>query len=254
MSLSCPDLSLLDFDGTYEQQPRLAARFPHRRIDFRGLREASLYCSLDAFHVIRRSLPPARGTPVTLLGSGNRHFVALALIARLPRPFTLVLIDHHTDGAEGTAPAMISCGSWLNHAALRLPRLARVVMLGPPPDAAAHLRAALRARTVFLSGSTAVTPERLLAAIPTEDVYLSLDKDAFALSVARTNWDQGDLTLDAVLPLLTALARTHTVRGVDLCGEWPASPLELLRADVRAAIRQNETANTRLLETLFSAA
>ena len=41
------------------------------------------------------------------------------------------------------------------------------------------------------------------------------------------------------------------LRGADICGEWPASPLELLQPEVHAAIARNEPANERLLETLL---
>ncbi len=39
MSLSHPEITVLDFDGTYAQQPELCARYEHRWIDFHALRQ-----------------------------------------------------------------------------------------------------------------------------------------------------------------------------------------------------------------------
>jgi arginase family enzyme len=251
MSLLNSDLTILDFDGTYEQQPELCSRFPHRWIDFRGLRQTSLYCSLASFQAIRRTMPARSG--VTLLGSGNYHYVTLALLARLPRPFTLILVDHHTDGGASVVPAMLSCGSWVRYAFSHLPQLARVVMIGPSVGATEHLATSIRKKIVSVPALSATTPTELLAEIRTDDVYLSIDKDVLAPSVVRTNWDQGNLTLDSLLPFLDEFVRLQDLRGADICGELPASPIELMRPEVHAAIIKNESANERLLETLLKA-
>jgi hypothetical protein len=47
--------------------------------------------------------------------------------------------------------------------------------------------------------------------------------------------------------------RSRNVRGIDIGGEWPADPLDLLRPETYAMIRKNEQANERLLETLLAA-
>jgi len=253
MSLQNPDLTILDFDGAYRVQSDLCARFPHHWVDFHDLRQTNLYCSLESFHAISKALPPADGAPVTLLGCGNYHYVALALLSRLQKPFTLILVDHHTDSAEGALPSMISCGSWIHHAFLEQPQLACVIMTGPSEAALRHLKPSTRERILAVPDLAQADPAWLLAQIPTDDIYLSIDKDAFAPTLARTNWDQGNLRLDCLLPHLRSWLRTKTVRGIDLCGEWPATPLDLLQPDILSSIGLNEHTNEVLLETFLAA-
>jgi hypothetical protein len=251
MSLQRQELTLLDFDHTCTEQPRLLARFPHRQLDLSSLTQSNLFCSESTFRRICGVLPPSVGNGVTLLGCGDYHYVALALLPLQPRPFTLVLVDHHTDCYEGAIAAMLSCGSWIRHAFHRLPGLARVVMIGPSAAGARDLPDHLRRRIRIFPDTAELSVGRLLASIPTDDVHLSIDKDALSPTEVLTNWDQGCLTLDRLLPLITALLRAKNVCGADLCGEWPATPLDLLRPEVRATIARNEEANLRLVETLL---
>lgn len=254
MSLHDPNLTILDFDGTYEEQTELCARFPHRDVDFRTLRGTSLYCSQQAFSSIRNLLPRSREPAVTLIGSGNYHFVALALLSQIEKPFSLVLIDHHTDSAEGEIPNLISCGNWIRHAFRQVPQLRRVLMIGQTPAAVTQLSPNIREKTRYLTPAQLSDVTELLADIPTEDLYLSFDKDALDPTQAVTNWDQGELQLPALLPELKVLTREKHLCGADICGEFPASPLDLFKPDVREAIRKNECANERLLDVLLGAA
>lgn len=252
MSLQRKELTVLDLDHTCATQATLLAQFPHRTLDLTALPQSNLYCSEATFRRLAGALPAAAGQGVTLIGCGNYHYVALALLPRPPRPFTLVLVDHHADCGAGIIPSMLSCGSWVRHAFRQLPGLARVVMVGPSAGAAEALPAALRRRIRVFPETTELTPAALLAAIPTDDVHLSIDKDALAPAEARTNWDQGRLTLQRLLPLVTALVRAKRVCGADLCGEWPASPLERFRPEVRSALALNERANLQLVRSLLA--
>jgi hypothetical protein len=252
MSFQRPELTLLDFDHTCAEQPGLLAHFPHRQLDLSSLSQSNLFCSEATFRRICNAVPPDAGGGVTLLGCGNYHYVALALLPVQPRPFTLVLVDHHADCGEGAIASMLSCGSWIRHAFRRLPGLARVVMIGPSASAANGLPDRFRKRVRIFPDTSDLSVERFLDSIPTDDVHLSIDKDAFSTTEVRTNWDQGILTISRLLPLLTALLRTRNVCGADLCGEWPASPLDLLRPEVRAAIALNEQANLQLVEALLA--
>lgn len=254
MSTLKPELTFLDFDGTYEEQRDLCSRFPHRWVDFRALRQASLYCSLESFSSIERTLVrQGAGPQVTLLGCGNYHFVTLALLERLRRPFSLVLVDHHTDSKEGMLDSMISCGSWIRHALTRLELLERVVMIGPPCEAIAALPESVRRRVLFAPDLSPRQTDRLLASLPESELYLSIDKDALDAASARTNWDQGNLQLKELCAFIEQLEQTKRICGADICGELPASPLDLLRPEVQRAIERNQCANETLLDTLLKA-
>lgn len=252
MGLAHTELTILDFDRTCTTQPRLLSRFPHRIVDLTALSQSNLYCADATFRRIEALLPPDAHRGISLLGNGNHHYAALALIARHTEPFTLVLVDRHTDCAAGDASEPLSCGSWVRHALHNVATLAHVVLLGPPTASLAEIPAELRPRITHFPDAATLEPATLLRAIPTDAVHLSVDKDALALSDARTNWDQGDLTLDQLLPLVSALRREKNLRGADLCGEWPTSPLDQFQPEARAALALNEQANLRLIETLLA--
>lgn len=254
MSAQKPELTFLDFDGTYEEQTELCVRFPHHWVDFRTLRQASLYCTLESFRAIERKLAGEAPQPrVTLIGCGNYHFVTLALLERLRRPFALVLVDRHTDSKESLVENMISCGSWIRHALRRVKLLKRVVMVGQPPEAIASLPQELRRRIFYLPDLSEAEVSRFFATLPDQDVYLSIDKDALDSAVARTNWDHGSLRLKDLQSFIARFAERRRLCGADICGELPASPLDLLRPEIRSAIGRNERTNEVLLDALLNA-
>jgi len=252
MGFAHTELTILDFDNTCTAQALLLARFPHRIVDLAALPQSNLYCAEATFRRIEALLPPDAHRGITLLGNGNHHYAALALIARHTEPFTLVLLDHHTDSAAGDAADPLTCGSWVRHALHNVATLAHVVLVGPPETSLAEIPAELRPRITHFPDAATIEPASLLGAIPTGAVHLSIDKDALAPTDARTNWDQGDLTLDQLLPLVSALRRGKNLRGADLCGEWPTSPLDQFQPEARAALALNEQANLRLVEALLA--
>ena len=60
----------------------------------------------------------------------------------------------------------------------------------------------------------------LLPAIPTEAVWLTIDKDVLGRGEAVTNWDQGELTLAHLVAAIERLADERRIIGVDVCGDW----------------------------------
>ena len=56
-----------------------------------------------------------------------------------------------------------------------------------------------------------------------ERLYISLDKDVMAPQWARTDWTQGEYSLDEVEEILRLAAREMDVAAVDICGEISAS-------------------------------
>jgi arginase family enzyme len=172
---------------------------------------------------------------------------------------TVVHIDNHPDWVSW--PRTFNCGGWVNRA-LELPHVRRVITLGPcsadldlPEVKFANLRAlesgrlevypwrhapsrvfrrygngaSHRTRAGHLVWTTlAETPwtefvDALIARIPTEAVYLTLDKDALRSADAVTNWDQGEMSLEHVLTLIQRIAGARRLVGADVCGEY--SPL-----------------------------
>ncbi|HKV00081.1 MAG TPA: arginase [Vineibacter sp.] len=232
-----------------------------------------------------------RGPAATFLGSGDFHHLAVPLMASAVQPLTIVHFDNHPDWVR-FAPRW-HCGSWVNRA-LELPHVERIVTIGPcsddltwPQFKGANL-AALRAGRLELypwrhAPSRIIGPfgdgpghsiadgriawrcvgedwhafvAELCARIPTESIWISIDKDVLRAEDATTNWDQGAMPLSALTFAIEALVSRRRVLGVDVCGEyaparhrslrkrfeaWTDQPRDSGRREIAVNARTNET-------------
>lgn len=239
---------------------------------------------------------------ITFMGSGDFHHLAALLIERVDEPVTVLHIDNHPDWVW-LAPRW-HCGSWINRL-LELPRVTRVVTVGPcsadltnPARKGGNLAAldtgklalfpwqhapsklknriadgpghewrdgALHWRNLAERQSSEAA-RAILQAIPTETVWITLDKDVLPEDEALTNWDQGRMPLSAVLALIDAVGAAKRVIGADVCGEYshPAHTNLLKRAEARldqprlaaiddAWLARNHEVNRVLAAALFAA-
>jgi arginase family enzyme len=193
---------------------------------------------------------------VTFMGSGDFHHLAALLAERVAEPFTLLHFDNHPDWVR-LAPRW-HCGSWVNRV-LALPNVRRVVTVGVcsddlvnPARKGGNLsaldagRLALlpwqhepsRARRRIADGPghawqdgfihwrnlAEMQQEQAIAtvrdAIPTEAIWITIDKDVLPEHEALTNWDQGEMPLAALTALLRAAGQRKRVLGADVCGEY----------------------------------
>jgi arginase family enzyme len=193
---------------------------------------------------------------IALLGSGDFHHVAALLHERIDEPFTLVHFDNHPDWVR-IAPRW-HCGSWLNRT-LALPNLARAVTLGPCSDDLVRPGLKGGNLGALDSGRLALFPwhhepsrvwrriadgpghrfgnglirwrnlderslpeaiDEALAAMPTDAVWISIDKDVLPEDEVVTNWDQGHMPLAALRAFLDAIRARKRIIGADICGEY----------------------------------
>lgn len=215
-------VGILDADGTYEWQPRLLSLAECRlRLDVAGLRYLSTRETLAAVAQRLHDLP----AELVFLGSSDFHHLALPLIARHARrgPLSVVVLDRHLD----TFPAprgCVSCGSWIREVA-RLSTVRRILVLGPAGGTPAHPPkvTALTPQAWRYSFSRAC--RRFQDLLPTEDLYLSVDKDVF--SGPPTTWGQGEVPLSLGFAFLRWLLQHRRLVAADVCGEvrprgpWP---------------------------------
>jgi arginase family enzyme len=267
----CPDLRsgnrvhlrILDIDGSVSMQsslPDAAAWSSVATIPLRDLgprlrlwsRAATMRLARD--RLADQAAPP--GAALTLIGSGDFHHLAVPLIEQARERVTVVHFDNHPDWVRW-APRW-HCGSWVNEA-LRLPRVARVVTLGPCSDdlvrpglKGGNLAALAAGRIVLFpwrhapsrvfrriadgaghryagghlvwnnlaDADTERNLARIVPAIETDAVWFSIDKDVLAEDEALTNWDQGQMPLAAMLELIAAIGARRRVIGADICGEF----------------------------------
>ena len=195
---------------------------------------------------------------IFFVGSGDYHHLTPAFLAHLNEPISLIHFDNHPDWVR-FAPRR-HCGSWVNRA-LKLPHIQRIVTLGPCSDDldSPQLRGgnldALRHGKLQLfpwqhapskvwgrigDGAGHQQQEnqlhwrnlaeldwphfmaQLIESLPTEAIWITIDKDVLASEDAATNWDQGGMRLSHLLQALRLLAASKRVLGIDVCGEFAA--------------------------------
>ncbi len=151
------------------------------------------YCSEESAARIRAEIAGLPLKALHLIGTGDYHYISLFWLERITEPFDLVLIDHHPDDQSPAFGAeLLSCGSWVANAR-NLPNL---------------------------RSSRHIADFAGLAQLPSDGfpVYLSIDLDVLSEEYARTDWDQGNLTLMELEKIILSTAANHPILGADLCG------------------------------------
>ncbi len=161
--------------------------------DFSFIEESCCYCSAQSAARMRASVAALPLGALHLIGTGEYHYVSLFYLERITVPFRLLLFDNHPDDQPSAfGGGLLSCGSWVAEAR-KLP---------------------------LLRGSYHIRDISGLSQLPSGGVpvYISLDLDVLSADWARTDWDQGEMTLPELKQALLATAAGHSILGADLCG------------------------------------
>lgn len=210
------EILVTDFSGTYAAEGFLEALQQRRAAvdfyDWEAEEGTCCYCDGAARKRLEQALPDSLPR-LRFLDSGDYHYMSLLLALRETEPFGLVLLDHHPDNQEPAFPGVLSCGSWVRDLQREQPLLREVLAIGP-------------------EGCPEDIPEGWLEQRRGERLYVSLDKDIMDRAHARTDWSQGQHTLEQVKGILQKLfAWEGKVVAVDVCGELSqakgASPEDL---------------------------
>jgi hypothetical protein len=253
-------VDILDLDGAAPNalpaHIRAGARYRDLRDLGRPLRLWAKQAAMEEFRC-RVADDTAQGGPVvSLLGSGDYHHLASALIAGRRERLTVFHFDNHPDWMW-LAPRH-HCGSWVNRA-LELENVVRIVTIGPcssdleRPQTKGGNLAPLRDGRLelypwrhppsFVWGRFGCGPsyrqkdrslvwrnladedwqrfcEEIAERTPTEAIWITIDKDVLRRQDALTNWDQGEMPLAALLAAIRVLGRHRRIVGADICGDY----------------------------------
>lgn len=266
MGLLRRGITILNFDQSVESQQSLL-NIPHETVSVDDIPSTKKFCEWNALNQIRQRLSRRGQKGITFVGSGDYHYVSYALLSEIEQPFSLILFDNHSDMLDSPSQNLLSCGSWVKNA-LSMPNLKKVIVIGAHPSSFSEIPDMLRSKVIFTpysshtklaadiqttssiaaQGIVQIT-KTILSLLPTEHIYISIDKDVLSKKDVLTNWDQGQMSLFELLTSLEILIRKKSVCGVDVCGEMPADPLELFKPEKRLYIEKNEHANLKILQT-----
>lgn len=270
-------ITVLNFDGTLELQKRYV-HVPCNWINLKDIQGTKLFCTEKSFYEIAYKLQGLTKCGVYLIGSGDFHYVSYILLANIDQPFTLLLFDNHSDLITSTRWSPLSCSSWVARSLELLPNLKKVIIIGARPDTFCNVDPDLLYKVIYIpyypvdrnqygdyfcfssfisrykpiveQGMQAAILD-LLSVIPTEAVYISIDKDVLDKKYAVTNWDQGEMVIDDLLIALREILKAKKVCGLDICGEMPVDPVAMLRSSYQEAVKKNAMANLKILRTIF---
>lgn len=237
------------------------------------------------------------------VGSGDYHHITLLLLERLlakqsnsligasaeQKPIDLIVFDNHPDNMR--FPFGIHCGSWVFHAA-KLPQIRHIHVIGITSNDIGfahaienHFRPLYRNKLTYWSMQvntqwasyiglkkafkSFASPDLLIESFlqtvknETNNLYLSIDKDAFSTEVIQTNWDQGILeedhlwqVIDGLKPRIIAADITGEVSEYHYQTPWKRFLSKLdqqapIPQESLTALQQQQNAfNTRIIERL----
>lgn len=176
-------------------------------LDFTSLEETRCYCSQASADIIRAALEPYGPGGIHWLDSGDYHYVSLFIQEMIREPYSLVLFDNHSDDQAGAFGDNLLSCGSWVTEAHRLPNWRQSA----------------------------------------EAVYISIDKDVLSREYARTDWDQGDMTLDQLFASIKDISLRHRIIGVDVCGE-----LSLLKGACSEDVSINSKTNRLIQEFLLN--
>jgi hypothetical protein len=220
------------FSGAYEAGEFLPWLYERKVVpevlDLRGLEGTCCYCDEGAAGEIERRLP-ARLPLLRWLDSGDYHYLSYLLARREKEPFHLVLLDNHPDNQDPAFGGILSCGGWVKALQEGQPMLRSVLTIGP-------------------EGCPQTLEDAWIEERRGERVYISLDKDVMDRPWARTDWSQGQHTLEEVKGWLGKLldGRLRPV-AIDICGEITPE-----KGGTPEDLQVNLKTNKELLEYILS--
>jgi arginase family enzyme len=238
---------VMDFSGVYELE-KFADNPDFIHLDCTDIHGSECILSQDAEQEIRRRISPYNARGIHFIDSGDYHYMTRLWTDKIQTPFTLLLVDHHTDMQPSQVPGIVTCGDWVNSVIDHNPYLRKVILLGMPRDALNQIPSPYRDKVEYISKQQFTDILRgKLRLQTTGAIYLSIDKDALSRQCVITNWDQGDINLEESRQFVSLLLDNEQLLGIDVCGEFPI--MKSLFDEERAA-DMDSLANEVILDTV----
>lgn len=240
---------LLDFSRVYPKDIEKNTK-KLKRIDLSDIEGTNMYCSNEAMIEIKKRLKNYGPIGIHFLDSGNYHYMTKLFTDKIKTPFSLILFDHHTDMQQPIIHELTSCGSWAGKIIEENCYLKQLILIGPNSKSLMEIPDNFKQKLVCISINQVEENEaneeikKIDLKLP---AYISIDKDVLNHYNARTNWDQGSMSVYILEKLLSEIFKKQKVIGVDICGECDLQePLNLFLEDEKI----NHTTNQILYHFL----
>ena len=238
---------VMNMSGAYDLEPLMEGQ-EFDLVDCRDICGKEFICSGEAQKELALRMAEYAPEGIHLDDSGNYHYLTKLWTDRLTAPFSLILIDHHTDIRREAFDGILTCGNWVRVMLESNPYLKKVIIVGPTEVQRSTIDGCYRSRVQFISEEDLLTEEgwkRFSKVHLKEPVYISIDKDVLNHDSAITDWDQGNICLDHLKRLLDIIFRNERVIGMDICGEYSEAH-DLIKAQEAGLL--NEHTNVEILE------
>ncbi|MGM9767239.1 MAG: arginase family protein [Candidatus Cryptobacteroides sp.] len=238
---------VLNMSGAYDVEPLMVEK-EFDLVDCRDIEGKDFICSGDAQEELSSRMGAYSPEGIHFLDSGNYHYLTKLWTDRLTVPFSLILIDHHTDIRHEAFDGVLTCGNWVRVMLDSNPKLRKVVIIGPTESQRSTIDPAYLSRVQFISEENLLTEEGCKAFFGEhlkEPVYISIDKDILGQGDAITDWDQGNVSLDDLERMLDIIFRNEKVIGMDICGEYSGAN-DLVKAQKAGLL--NKKTNEEILK------
>ena len=222
-------VSILNFDQVYQTQ-KFFHNIDYEWIELSDIKNTNRYCETQSLEIINKRLNRRKNKGIAFIGSGNYHYVTYLFMLEIQKPFTLILFDHHSDMIKPVCKSLISCGSWVLEALEDIPMLKKVIIVGVGWDYTEFIYSYINEDICVFSNNYILEEESIeediVSQTPTNQVYLSIDKDVLDESEALVNWDQGSMKLEQLIEIIQYIYNHKRICGIDICGEYPITPSE----------------------------
>ncbi len=183
-------------------------------LDFSRLEGTNCWCGTESVMMIREALDNLPEVPgLKWTDTGDYHYLSSLTTERMTEDYGLVVFDHHPDTQKPRFGDVLSCGGWVRESIERQDALKQVILAGVSeellPECSDLDVVALTEKELGLIG------EKVRKDLP---LYLSIDLDLLSHEFARTDWDQGSLSLGSLVESLRKVCYGHQLLGVDICG------------------------------------
>lgn len=214
-------ICILNFNNTYREQDFYKNK-DYQILELSHLKNISRYCDERYLDIIRRKLNKVCDSKIKFIGSGNYHYISYLILEKIEEPFILVLFDHHTDMQPSLFEELISCGSWVKKVLDCNNYIEKVIIIGANEEQIDSIEEKYRDRIICF-GEQFIKKrynwEQFSKEFINLPIYISIDKDIINSNEAKTDWDQGNLTLKELKDIYMGICKEHKIVGIDICGD-----------------------------------